>query len=57
MIQKLSPQKPFLENRMRMLQEIATENGIVLQLDDVSPVIKEVTKLNQIQWKNCKDFK
>ncbi|CAI9278616.1 unnamed protein product [Lactuca saligna] len=41
MIQKLSPQKPFLENRMRMLQEIATENGIVLQLDDVSPVIKE----------------
>ncbi|CAH1416880.1 unnamed protein product [Lactuca virosa] len=41
MIQKLSPQKPLLENRMRMLQEIATENGIVLQLDDVSPVIKD----------------
>ncbi|KAL4577008.1 hypothetical protein LXL04_013109 [Taraxacum kok-saghyz] len=41
MIQKLSHRQSLLENRMKVLQEIAMENGIVLQLDDVPPVIKE----------------
>lgn len=34
MIQKLSPRQSCLESRMKMLLEIATENGIVLQLVD-----------------------
>lgn len=41
MIQKLSQRQSGLESRMKVLQEIAMENGIVLQLDDVSPVIRE----------------
>ncbi|KAI3497898.1 hypothetical protein L2E82_13868 [Cichorium intybus] len=41
MIQKLSQRQSVLESRMKVLQEIATENGIDLQLDDLSPVIKE----------------
>lgn len=41
MIQKLSQRQSVLESRMKVLQEIATENGIDLQLDDLSPLIKE----------------
>ncbi|KAF3431830.1 hypothetical protein FNV43_RR26566 [Rhamnella rubrinervis] len=33
MIQKLSTRQPSLENRMKVLKEIASENSIVLQLD------------------------
>ncbi|XP_076899588.1 uncharacterized protein LOC143553475 [Bidens hawaiensis] len=42
MIQKLSSKQSGLEARMKMLQEIATENDIVLKLEDSAPVIKEV---------------
>ncbi|KAI3731619.1 hypothetical protein L1987_62808 [Smallanthus sonchifolius] len=41
MIQKLSPRQSSLETRMKILQEIATENGVVLKLQDSAPVIKE----------------
>lgn len=41
MIQKLSQRQSSLEARMKILQEIATENDIVLKLDDSSPVVKE----------------
>ncbi|KAF5824232.1 putative vacuolar protein sorting-associated protein Ist1 [Helianthus annuus] len=42
MIQKLSPRQSSLETRMKVLQEIAVENGIVLKFEDSSPVVKEV---------------
>ncbi|KAJ0634190.1 putative vacuolar protein sorting-associated protein Ist1 [Helianthus annuus] len=42
MIQKLSPRQSSLETRMKVLQEIAAENGIVLKFEDSSPVVKEV---------------
>ncbi|GJY46020.1 IST1-like protein [Tanacetum coccineum] len=41
MIQKLSPRKSSLETRMKILNEIAAENDIVLKLDDSSPVFKQ----------------
>ncbi|KAI3818310.1 hypothetical protein L1987_12114 [Smallanthus sonchifolius] len=41
MIQKLSPRQSSLETRMKILQEIATENGVVLKLENSSPVVKE----------------
>ncbi|PWA89785.1 hypothetical protein CTI12_AA107790 [Artemisia annua] len=41
MIQKLSPRKSSLEIRMKILNEIAAENDIVLKLDDSSPVLKK----------------
>jgi vacuolar protein sorting-associated protein IST1 len=37
MIQKLSTRQPSLENRMKVLKEIASENSIVLQLDSSFP--------------------
>ncbi|KAI9072635.1 hypothetical protein K1719_045402 [Acacia pycnantha] len=40
-IQKLSTRMPSLENRMKALEEIASENNIVLQLDQVSSNIVE----------------
>ncbi|KAJ0669470.1 putative vacuolar protein sorting-associated protein Ist1 [Helianthus annuus] len=42
MIQKLSPRQSSLETRMKVLQEIAAENGIVLKFEDSYPVVKEV---------------
>ncbi|KAL9997700.1 putative vacuolar protein sorting-associated protein Ist1 [Helianthus debilis subsp. tardiflorus] len=42
MIQKLSPRQSSLETRMKVLQEITAENGIVLKFEDSSPVVKEV---------------
>ncbi|GJR98250.1 IST1-like protein [Tanacetum coccineum] len=41
MIQKLSPRKSSLETRMKILNEIATENDIVLKLYDSSSVLKQ----------------
>ncbi|KAJ0038600.1 hypothetical protein Pint_23292 [Pistacia integerrima] len=41
MIQKLSTRQPELENRMKVLKEIATENGIVLQLEEASSISSE----------------
>ncbi|XP_024988552.1 uncharacterized protein LOC112523261 [Cynara cardunculus var. scolymus] len=49
MIQKLSPRQSTLETRMKTLQEIATENGIVLQLEDTSPVINEVAEVLSVR--------
>ncbi|XP_061375137.1 uncharacterized protein LOC133317289 [Gastrolobium bilobum] len=41
MIQKLSTRMPSLESRMKALKEIASENGIVLQLEEASSVSVE----------------
>lgn len=47
MIQKLSTRMPSLETRMKVLKEIASQNSISLQLEEVSSVIDEVQKLMQ----------
>lgn len=49
MIQKLSTRQPSLERRMMVLEEIASENGITLQLEGDCTTIKETSniKLNQ----------
>ncbi|KAL8268885.1 hypothetical protein R6Q59_002683 [Mikania micrantha] len=52
MIQKLSPRQSSLETRMKMLQEIATENDIVLNFEYLSSVTKEVTKSDLIKLSN-----
>ncbi|KAJ0094431.1 hypothetical protein Patl1_16467 [Pistacia atlantica] len=44
MIQKLSTRQPELENRMKAIKEIATENGIVLQLEEASSISSEAGK-------------
>ncbi|KAI8009676.1 hypothetical protein LOK49_LG06G02749 [Camellia lanceoleosa] len=36
MVQKLSTRQPSLENRMKVLKEIASENNIVLQIEETS---------------------
>ncbi|MED6160376.1 hypothetical protein PIB30_050944 [Stylosanthes scabra] len=41
MIQKLSTRMPSLESRIKQLQEIASENNIVLQLEESSSVLVE----------------
>ncbi|GLT41164.1 hypothetical protein SLA2020_152480 [Shorea laevis] len=41
MIQKLSTEKPSLESKVRVLKEIASENGITLNLEEDRPVIVE----------------
>ncbi|KAL8249732.1 hypothetical protein R6Q59_006600 [Mikania micrantha] len=41
MIQKLSPRQSSLETRIKILREIANENGVVLKLEDPSPTLKE----------------
>ncbi|KAK2635832.1 hypothetical protein Ddye_030624 [Dipteronia dyeriana] len=41
MIQKLSTRQPELDNRMKVLKEIAAENSIVLQLEETSPISTE----------------
>ncbi|KAK1559765.1 hypothetical protein Q3G72_018059 [Acer saccharum] len=46
MIQKLSTRQPELENRMKVLKEMASENSIVLQ---TSPISTEVWKITRIQ--------
>lgn len=57
MIQKLSPRQSNLETRMKILHEIAAENGTVLKLDDSSLVIKEVTKLVKLPNFKSKNLK
>lgn len=42
MIQKLSTRQPDLENRMKVLKQIADENNVVLQLEEASFVSIEV---------------
>lgn len=41
MVQKLSTRQPELENRVKVLKEIASENSIVLQLEEVYLVSSE----------------
>ncbi|KAJ1436233.1 Vacuolar protein sorting-associated protein Ist1 [Sesbania bispinosa] len=49
-IKKLSTRMPSLESRMKVLEEIASENNIILQLEEVSAVTDElrIVKLNRI---------
>ncbi|KAG5001354.1 hypothetical protein AAZX31_08G254800 [Glycine max] len=50
MTQKLSTRMPSLESRMKVLKDIASENGIVLQLEETSVSVEEqssVEKQNQ----------
>ncbi|XLT59386.1 hypothetical protein S245_052463 [Arachis hypogaea] len=42
MVQKLSTRMPSLESRMKQLKEIASENNIILQLEEFSSVSVEV---------------
>lgn len=44
MIQKLSTRMPSLENRMKVLKEIATENNVVLQIEEVEVEISKMQK-------------
>ncbi|WCJ25384.1 Regulator of Vps4 activity in the MVB pathway protein [Euphorbia peplus] len=48
MIQKLSTQRPSLECRMKVLKNLASENGIVLDLVEDAPVLAE-EKLDESQ--------
>ncbi|XP_057447868.1 uncharacterized protein LOC130739563 isoform X2 [Lotus japonicus] len=41
MIQKLSTRMPSLESRMKALKDIASENGIVLQLEEASSPVEQ----------------
>ncbi|XP_021754285.1 uncharacterized protein LOC110719615 [Chenopodium quinoa] len=43
-IQKLSTRQPSLESRMKLLKEIADENGIKLQLEEAPSTAAEVNK-------------
>lgn len=48
MIQKLSTRQPDVENRIKVLKEIAAESGIPLQLDEgSSSASTEVSKSNK----------
>ncbi|KAL5828438.1 hypothetical protein ACOSQ3_017906 [Xanthoceras sorbifolium] len=55
MIQKLSTRQPELENRMKVLKEIASENSIILQLEGVSPFPTE-EKLDVSKKQNQADL-
>ncbi|KAK0575174.1 hypothetical protein LWI29_035012 [Acer saccharum] len=55
MIQKLSTRQPELENRMKVLKEIASENSIVLQLEGTSPISTE-EKLDVSKKQNQADL-
>ncbi|KAK7407559.1 hypothetical protein VNO78_09512 [Psophocarpus tetragonolobus] len=47
MIQKLSTRMPSVESRMKVLKEIASENGIVLQLEETSVLVEEQSKVEK----------
>ncbi|KAK7310036.1 hypothetical protein RJT34_07233 [Clitoria ternatea] len=47
MIQKLSTRMPSLESRMKVLKEIASENGIVLQLEEASVSVEELSNVEK----------
>ncbi|CAK9176240.1 unnamed protein product [Ilex paraguariensis] len=51
MIQKLSTRTPSLENRLKVLNEIASENNIVLQIEEVSPVTTELLEKSDTEQK------
>lgn len=55
-IQKLSTRMPSLDNRMRILKEIASENNIVLQLEEPSSVTTDGNQ-NQNQNQNYNQSK
>lgn len=50
MIQKLSTRHPSREIRMQVLQEIASENGIVLHIEEEASVTTKVTTESQKQF-------
>ncbi|WCJ25383.1 Regulator of Vps4 activity in the MVB pathway protein [Euphorbia peplus] len=41
MIQKLSSQRPSLESRMKVLKDVASENGIILDLVEHAPLLPQ----------------
>ncbi|XP_047342477.1 uncharacterized protein LOC124945978 [Impatiens glandulifera] len=47
MILKLSPRQPSLENRLKVLEEIAAENNVVLQIEDITDEKKQVVIVEQ----------
>lgn len=49
MIQKLSTRQPSLESRLKVLQEIASENDIVLQIEEATPVTEGNIETEQKQ--------
>ncbi|KAL6957823.1 hypothetical protein U1Q18_047849 [Sarracenia purpurea var. burkii] len=50
MVQKLSTRPPCLENKLKVLREIASENNIVLQIEEASSVVtEEKSKIEQKQ--------
>ncbi|KAL5741615.1 hypothetical protein ACOSP7_028347 [Xanthoceras sorbifolium] len=54
-VQKFSSRQPNLESRLKVLEEISSENGITLHLEDyASAVVEEKLKLDdhQKQWKH-----
>lgn len=44
MIQKFSTKQPSAETKLKVLKEIASENGIPLHLEQESPIIIKVRK-------------
>ncbi|CAK9153669.1 unnamed protein product [Ilex paraguariensis] len=51
MIQKLSTRTPSLENRLKVLKEIASENNIVLQIEEFSSETTEVLEKSDAEQK------
>ncbi|GAB4828887.1 hypothetical protein Ancab_018547 [Ancistrocladus abbreviatus] len=47
MIQKLSTRHPTLETRMKVLKEIASENGIILKLEEADSIAAEDISIKQ----------
>nr|ACU22774.1 unknown [Glycine max] len=47
MTQKLSTRMPSLESRMKVLKDIASENGIVLQLEETSVSVEEQSSVEK----------
>ncbi|KAL7589510.1 hypothetical protein Lser_V15G37068 [Lactuca serriola] len=56
MIQKLSPAQSTLECRMKILTDIAKENGIILQLDISSPEIRKEKVVEKKKIENKMSF-
>ncbi|TKY69374.1 IST protein [Spatholobus suberectus] len=47
LIQKMSTRMPSLESRMKVLKDIASENGIVLQLEETSVSVEEQSNVEE----------
>lgn len=47
MIQKFSTKQPSAETKLKVLKEIASENGITLHMEEEPPIIIKVRKFQQ----------